>query len=45
MWAKPHVSADEFAETKSLVEEFGRGVGIELHNKLLQHAKGKGNWV
>ena len=45
MWSKPHVSTEKYLHTKKIVDQFGKGIGKELHEKLLQHSKGKGNWV
>ena len=44
---RPLVSDDEYENTKSLVESFGAkgGYGEHLHEKLLEHAKTKENWL
>lgn len=36
---------DEYAKTKNIADEFLRGVGASLHNRLLQHASKHINWV
>ena len=44
---RPLVNDDEFENTKSLVDVFGskEGYGEHLHEKLLEHAKTKENWL
>ena len=44
---RPLVNDDEYENTKSLVESFAAksGYGVHLHEKLLEHAKTKENWL
>ena len=42
---KALVTSEEFETTKKVVEEFGAGIGKELHMKLNEKAKHKRNWV
>ncbi|XP_071812647.1 peroxisomal carnitine O-octanoyltransferase-like isoform X3 [Apostichopus japonicus] len=42
---KPLVTDEEFAETKKIVDEFGRGIGQKLHQRLLEKSKREKNWV
>lgn len=41
----PFASEKEFKATVDIVKKFQEGVGKELHQKLLQRAKNKRNWV
>lgn len=41
----PFASEEEFKATVDIVNKFKEGVGKELHQKLLQRAKTKKNWV
>ncbi|KAK9513785.1 hypothetical protein VZT92_027291 [Zoarces viviparus] len=42
---QPFASEEEFKATKDIVRKFQEGVGKELHQKLLQRAKTKKNWL
>lgn len=42
---QPFASEEEFKATMDIVRKFQEGVGKELHQKLLQRAKTKKNWV
>ncbi|XP_054478461.1 peroxisomal carnitine O-octanoyltransferase [Anoplopoma fimbria] len=42
---QPFASEEEFKATVDIVRTFQEGVGIELHQKLLQRAKTKKNWL
>ncbi|XP_065666925.1 peroxisomal carnitine O-octanoyltransferase isoform X3 [Hydra vulgaris] len=42
---QPFLNEDEFAYTKLEVEKFQNGVGIMLHEKLIQRAKSSRNWL
>ncbi|XP_041104760.1 peroxisomal carnitine O-octanoyltransferase-like [Polyodon spathula] len=42
---KPFSSKEDFKKTSELVKDFGRGVGKELHQKLLKRARVKRNWL
>ncbi|MBN3305634.1 OCTC octanoyltransferase, partial [Amia calva] len=42
---KPFSTEEEFRRTSVLVKEFGEGMGKDLHQTLLQRAKGKRNWL
>lgn len=42
---KPFASEEEFGATVAIVKRFEEGVGQELHQKLLQRAKSKRNWL
>lgn len=41
----PFASEAEFKATVEIVRKFREGVGKELHQKLLQRAKERRNWV
>lgn len=41
----PFASEEEFRSTEDTVRKFQSGVGKELHQKLLQRAKSRRNWV
>ncbi|XP_013407004.1 peroxisomal carnitine O-octanoyltransferase-like [Lingula anatina] len=42
---RPHLSPEELRTTEFIVQEFGQGVGKELHRRLLDNAKHKRNWL
>lgn len=42
---KPFANEDEYKKTEEIVQKFQDGVGKTLHQKLLERAKGKRNWV
>lgn len=42
---KPFASEEEFGATVAIVKRFEEGIGQELHQKLLQRAKSKRNWL
>uniref|UniRef100_A0A8C9RDP4 Peroxisomal carnitine O-octanoyltransferase n=1 Tax=Scleropages formosus TaxID=113540 RepID=A0A8C9RDP4_SCLFO len=42
---KPFATEAEFRATSAIVQRFGAGVGKVLHQKLLQRAKSKRNWL
>lgn len=42
---KPFANEDEYKKTEEIVRKFQNGVGEKLHQKLLERAKGKRNWV
>lgn len=42
---RPFASENEFKATEDIVRKFQEGVGNELHQKLLQRAKTKRNWL
>ncbi|KAM6936125.1 peroxisomal carnitine O-octanoyltransferase [Lycodopsis pacificus] len=42
---QPFASEEEFKATMDIVRKFQEGVGKELHQKLLQRAKTKKNWL
>lgn len=42
---RPFASEEEFRSTNDTVRKFEGGVGKELHQKLLQKAKSRKNWV
>ncbi|XP_037692499.1 peroxisomal carnitine O-octanoyltransferase isoform X2 [Choloepus didactylus] len=42
---KPFANEEEFKKTEEIVEEFKNGIGEKLHQKLLERAKGKRNWL
>jgi carnitine O-octanoyltransferase len=42
---KPYLSKEEYQKTQKIVEEFGRGIGHDLHCQLLEFAKHKQNWL
>lgn len=42
---RPFASEEEFQSTEETVRKFQGGVGKELHQKLLQRAKSRRNWV
>ncbi|KAM9436607.1 peroxisomal carnitine O-octanoyltransferase [Clarias gariepinus] len=42
---KPFASEDEFRNTAAIVKRFAEGTGKHLHQRLLQRAKSKRNWL
>ncbi|KAG1714794.1 Peroxisomal carnitine O-octanoyltransferase [Nymphon striatum] len=42
---EPHLTKQEFQNTKSLVENFENGIGKRLQEKLLEKAANKKNWL
>ncbi|XP_004602212.1 peroxisomal carnitine O-octanoyltransferase [Sorex araneus] len=42
---KPFSSEEEFKKTEEIVKQFQNGIGRKLHQKLLEKAKGKRNWL
>lgn len=42
---KPFANEEEYKKTEEIVQKFKNGIGGELHEKLLERAKGKRNWV
>lgn len=42
---QPFASEDEYKKTEEIVRKFQNGVGEKLHQKLLERAKGKRNWL
>lgn len=42
---KPFANEEEYKKTEEIVQKFQNGIGAELHQKLLERAKGKRNWV
>lgn len=42
---KPFSSEEEFKKTEEIVQKFQNGIGGKLHQKLLERAKGKRNWL
>ncbi|MFQ5729190.1 MAG: choline/carnitine O-acyltransferase, partial [Waddliaceae bacterium] len=42
---KPFLTEEEFCRTQSVVEEFKKGVGPELHKELVARAKTLRNWL
>ena len=40
---KPHLNEEDFQEVQKIVDDFGSGVGQDLHRKLQDHAKYKRN--
>ncbi|KAL6462317.1 hypothetical protein MHYP_G00287390 [Metynnis hypsauchen] len=42
---KPFASEDEFRNTAAIVKSFREGIGKHLHQKLLQRAKNRRNWL
>jgi len=41
----PHLTPEEYAHTRHIVEEFGAGIGKQLHHKLNERNKHARNWV
>ena len=42
---KPHVTEQEFVDTKEIVNQFEKNEGSVLHQRLVDRAKGHRNWV
>ncbi|KAL2084173.1 hypothetical protein ACEWY4_019691 [Coilia grayii] len=42
---RPFTSEAEFQKTAAIVKRFGEGIGRDLHQKLLQRAKSRRNWL
>jgi hypothetical protein len=42
---KPFANEDEYKKTEEIVQKFQEGAGKRLHQKLLERARGKRNWV
>ncbi|XP_064022938.1 peroxisomal carnitine O-octanoyltransferase isoform X2 [Pogoniulus pusillus] len=42
---KPFLNDEEYQRTQETVERFGNGIGKELHQKLLERAKTRRNWL
>ncbi|XP_036037546.1 peroxisomal carnitine O-octanoyltransferase isoform X2 [Onychomys torridus] len=42
---KPFANEEEYKKTEEIVQKFQNGVGEKLHQKLLERAKGKRNWL
>lgn len=42
---KPFANEEEYRKTEEIVQKFQSGIGEKLHQKLLERAKGKRNWV
>ena len=42
---KPHLNDEEFAKTKQIVDDFKKNEGKILHERLLDRAKKRKNWV
>lgn len=42
---RPFTTEDEFKNTAAIVKQFGEGIGLHLHQKLLQRAKSRRNWL
>lgn len=42
---KPFANEEEYKKTEEIVQKFQNGIGAELHQKLLERAKGKRNWL
>ncbi|XP_049627015.1 peroxisomal carnitine O-octanoyltransferase [Suncus etruscus] len=42
---KPFSNEEEFKKTEEIVRKFQNGIGEKLHQKLLERAKGKRNWL
>lgn len=42
---KPFANEEEYKKTEEIVRIFQNGIGAKLHQKLLERAKGKRNWV
>nr|XP_004662354.1 peroxisomal carnitine O-octanoyltransferase [Jaculus jaculus]XP_045016848.1 peroxisomal carnitine O-octanoyltransferase [Jaculus jaculus]XP_045016849.1 peroxisomal carnitine O-octanoyltransferase [Jaculus jaculus]XP_045016850.1 peroxisomal carnitine O-octanoyltransferase [Jaculus jaculus] len=41
----PFANEEEYKKTEEIVQKFQNGVGEKLHQKLLERAKGKRNWM
>ncbi|XP_037366543.1 peroxisomal carnitine O-octanoyltransferase isoform X2 [Talpa occidentalis] len=42
---KPFANEEEYKKTEEIVQTFQNGIGEKLHQKLLERAKGKRNWL
>lgn len=42
---KPFLNQEEYQRTEDIVKNFEDGIGKELHQKLLERAKMRRNWV
>ncbi|XP_054420077.1 peroxisomal carnitine O-octanoyltransferase isoform X2 [Pteronotus mesoamericanus] len=42
---KPFATKEEYKKTEEIVQKFQNGIGKKLHQKLLERAKGKRNWL
>ncbi|XP_028672955.2 peroxisomal carnitine O-octanoyltransferase [Erpetoichthys calabaricus] len=42
---KPFCTEDEFQKTSKIVNDFSKGIGKDLHQKLLKRAKARRNWL
>lgn len=42
---KPFANEEEYKKTEEIVQKFKHGIGEKLHQKLLERAKGKRNWL
>ncbi|XP_064614133.1 peroxisomal carnitine O-octanoyltransferase-like [Liolophura sinensis] len=42
---RPHVTDEEYRQTEFVVQQFGSGVGRDLHAKLAEKAKCERNWL
>ncbi|KAM5236783.1 peroxisomal carnitine O-octanoyltransferase [Ctenodactylus gundi] len=42
---KPFASEEEYKKTAEIVQKFQNGIGRKLHQRLLERAKGKRNWL
>ncbi|XP_063093230.1 peroxisomal carnitine O-octanoyltransferase isoform X3 [Cavia porcellus] len=42
---KPFANEEEYKKTEEIVKKFKNGIGGKLHQKLLERAKGKRNWL
>ncbi|MBZ3872666.1 Peroxisomal carnitine O-octanoyltransferase [Sciurus carolinensis] len=42
---KPFANEEEYKKTEEIVQKFQNGVGEKLHQKLLERAKGRRNWL
>nr|BAE20525.1 unnamed protein product [Mus musculus] len=42
---KPFANEDEYKKTEEIVQKFQEGAGKRLHQKLLERARGKRNWL
>ena len=42
---RPHLTDEEYRQTEFVVQQFGNGIGKELHQKLVDRNKHSRNWV
>lgn len=42
---KPFANEEEYKKTEEIVKKFQNGIGEKLHQKLVERAKEKRNWV